>query len=76
MFVYLRYFKQKAVKESQRKRENSDSDDEMSEKETNFGNGLFLVSNTFLYTSLYILCFTDLTLFICSFGRQYSRRAV
>ena len=73
MFVYLRYFKQKAVKESQRKRENSDSDDEMSEKETNFGTVFF---SSLEYVSLYILCFTDLTLFICSFGRQYSRRAV
>ena len=41
--VYLRYFKRKAEKESQRKKKAGESDDEISEKETNFGIVLFMV---------------------------------
>lgn len=73
--VYLRYFKRKAEKESQRKKKAGESDDEISEKETNFGIVLFVYGRNFcVRVMLYSL--SIYFQFICSFHRQCSRGAV
>lgn len=70
-----RYFKRKAEKESQRKKRAGESDDEISEKETNFGIVLFVYGRNFcVRVMLYSL--SIYFQLICSFHRQCSRGAI
>ena len=62
--VYLRYFKRKAEKESQRKKNAGEYDDEISEKETNFGIVLFVYGRNFcVRVMLYSLDLLSIYLF-------------